>query len=111
MTTKKVQKKTLPNKVTATITREKVGTPTKTYHYTVEEGITIMGKRREFNNVFPFEQMKVGDSFLIPKEDHLAKNPNGIHYGCKQYARDVKPGFMVTTRKLMDGSRRVWRIK
>lgn len=104
-------KKAEPTKVTAKITRTKAEEPKKTYHYVVESGVTIMGRRREFTNHFPFEQMKVGDSFLIPASDALSKNPNGVHYGCKMYAREVKPGFTVTTRKLIDGSRRVWRIK
>lgn len=103
--------KTTNKKVTATVKRIKPSEPIRTYHYQVESGITLASRRREFANHFPFEQMKVGDSFLIPKDDNLAKNPNGIHYATKMYAREVKPGFTVTTRKLVDGTRRVWRIK
>lgn len=98
-------------KVTAKVTRTKVDTPTKTFHYVVESGVLLASRRREFTNHFPFEQMKVGDSFLIPKDDSLAKNPNGVHYAVKMYGREVKIGFTVTTRKLLDGTRRVWRIK
>lgn len=105
-------KKAAPlKKVTATVTRVKVGQPTRTSTYVVEEGITIVGKRREFKNHFPFQQMKIGDSFLIPKDDPLAESPNGVHYAAKMYAREVKAGYTVTTRKLLDGTRRVWRIK
>lgn len=105
------KKKAQLNRVTATVTRKKPEEPTRTYSYVVEEGITLAGRRREFNNHFPFELMKIGDSFLIPKNDPLIKNPNGIHYAVKMYAREVKIGFTVTTRKLLDGTRRVWRIK
>lgn len=98
-------------KVTATVTRSKPETPTKTFSYEVEEGVTLAARRRDFNNHFPFELMKLGDSFLIPKNDPLIQNPNGIHYAVKMYAREVKIGFTVTTRKLLDGTRRVWRIK
>lgn len=103
--------KPVTKQVTAKITRTKPGETPVVYNYTVESGVTIMGRRREFNNHFPFEMMKVGDSFLIPTSDPLSKNPNGVHYACKMYAREVKPGYTVTTRKLLDGTRRVWRIK
>jgi hypothetical protein len=103
--------KPVAKQVTATITRTKPGEAPKVYTYNVESGITIMGRRREFNNHFPFDMMKVGDSFLIPTSDPLSRNPNGVHYACKQFAKEVKTGFMVTTRKLLDGTRRVWRIK
>jgi hypothetical protein len=109
-TKQKVTQKVSP-KVTAKVTRTKADEPTRTYNYVVESGIMIVGRRREFTNHFPFEQMKVGDSFLIPKNDPLIKNPNGIHYAVKMYSREVKIGFTVTTRKLLDGTRRVWRIK
>lgn len=108
MTTKKAAPK-----VTAKVTRTKVGetSPKKTYIYEVESGVMMTPRLRsnEFN--FPFEAMKVGDSFLIPAKDQLAKSPNPIHYSAKQYAKHVKSGFMITTRILLDKSRRVWRIK
>lgn len=106
-----MKKATTEKKVTATVTRKKPAEPIKTFHYKVESGVILAARRREFTNHFPFEQMKVGDSFLIPKDDSLAKNPNGVHYAVKMYSREVKHGFTVTTRKLLDGTRRVWRIK
>lgn len=109
MTTTK--KKPVTKQVTAKITRTKLGEQPMVFNYTVESGITIMGRRREYKNHFPFDMMKVGDSFLIPTSDPLSKNPNGVHYACKMFAKEVKTGFMVTTRKLLDGTRRVWRIK
>lgn len=97
--------------VTAKVTRTRIGLPTISSTYVVEEGIMIVGKRREYKNHFPFQQMKLGDSFLIPANDPLAESPNGIHYAAKQFANDVKSGFMITTRRLLDKTRRVWRIK
>lgn len=85
--------------------------PVNKYAYKVEAGVAMEPRRRDFVNHFPFDQMNVGDSFLIPKGDNLVENPNGIHYAVKMYQREVKIGFTVTTRKLLDGSRRVWRIK
>lgn len=105
-------KKTVPEKkVTAKVTRTKPNEPAQTYNYAVESGVILAARRRDFTNHFPFSQMKVGDSFLIPKDDPLSKNPNGVHYAVKMYSREVKVGFTVTTRKLLDGTRRVWRIK
>jgi hypothetical protein len=106
-----MRKQAQEKKVTATVKRSKPQEPTKTFSYAVESGVILASRRREFTNHFPFEQMKVGDSFLIPKDDPLSKNPNGVHYAVKMFAREVKVGFTVTTRKLLDGTRRVWRIK
>ncbi len=97
--------------VTAKVTRTRIGQPTISSTYVVEEGILIVGKRREYRNHFPFQQMKLGDSFLVPANDPLAESPNAIHYAAKQFANDVKSGFMITTRRLLDKTRRVWRIK
>jgi hypothetical protein len=94
--------------------KPKVATPadkTKKFAYNVEQGVSINGVRNHnLIDKFPFEIMKPGDSFLIPKSDPVAKNPNTLHYAAKQYAK-MKPGFILTTRIQLDGNRRVWRIK
>jgi hypothetical protein len=79
--------------------------------YKIESGVPIEGVRTitNFNN-FPFEQMKIGDSFIIPPGDKFAENPNSIHYAANRYAK-MKPGFCVTTRLQLNKYRRVWRIK
>jgi hypothetical protein len=83
----------------------------KTYAYKVESGVQITGVRSsDLFNKFPFDIMKVGDSFLIPAKDPLVKKPNALHYAGKQYAR-MKPGFSLTSRMQLTGERRVWRIK
>lgn len=84
---------------------------TKKYAYTVEHGIQITGTRlSNLRDKFPFEIMKIGDSFLVPAKDPVAKKPNTLHYAAKQYAK-MKPGFLVTSRMQLNGERRVWRIK
>lgn len=107
-------------KVTAKVTRKKlVAQPTfdesvlkdKTYIYKVESGVILAGVRSGTADIkFPFAQMNVGDSFLIPAKDPIAKSANQLHYSAKIYAR-FKPGFTITSRLQLDGSRRVWRLK
>jgi len=83
----------------------------KEYKYKVESGIEINGHRTINSfNAFPFELMKPGDSFLIPANDPVAKNPNTLHYAAKQYAK-MKPGFTITSRLQLNKDRRVWRLK
>lgn len=83
----------------------------KTYIYKVESGVILAGVRSGTTEIkFPFAQMNVGDSFLIPSKDPAAKSTNAIHYAAKIFAR-FKPGFTITSRLQLDGSRRVWRLK
>ena len=83
----------------------------KKFDYTVEHGVQITGSRiSSLRDKFPFEIMKIGDSFLIPSKDPVAKKPNSLHYAAKQYAK-FKPGFLITSRMQLNGERRVWRIK
>lgn len=117
MATARGRKKTIIKApvITAKVTRKgqvKPDTaPTKTYMYKVEEGILVQGVRQSSLDMkFPFELMKPGDSFLIPKGDPTCKQPNTLHYAAKAYGR-MKPGFTVTSRMQLDGSRRVWRLK
>lgn len=86
-------------------------TATKTFKYVVESGVQLTGVRHTgLLDKFPFEMMKVGDSFMIPESDPLHENINTLHYAAKQYAK-MRPGFTVTTRLQLDKTRRVWRIK
>jgi hypothetical protein len=105
--------------VTAKITRKRKNTPVlddtplkeRTYIYKVESGIILAGVRNGSTEIkFPFALMNVGDSFLLPAKDAAAKTPNTLHYAAKQYAK-FKPGFIITSRLQLDGSRRVWRLK
>ena len=111
---------TKAKQVTAAITRKRKpnvqtydDTPLKerTYIYKVESGIILAGVRNSSTEIkFPFALMNVGDSFLLPAKDEATKSPNSLHYAAKQFAR-YKPGFTITSRLQLDGSRRVWRLK
>lgn len=98
-------KKKVPQKTVALKTTD------KSYKYKIESNIKISGNRHAYSlDKFPFPLMKVGDSFLIPANDPVAKNPNVLHYAAKMYAREV-PGFTITTRLQLNKERRVWRLK
>lgn len=108
-TVKKAQKMTNTSKQNGQVKSD--NTTTKTFKYAVESGIQIGGTRlRQTEMIFPFELMKVGDSFLIPANDPSAKSANRLHYAAKAYAK-MKPGFTITSRLQLDKSRRVWRLK
>ena len=86
-------------------------TPKKDFAYIVEKGVAMVSTRMRLKaDSFPFTAMNIGDSFLIPSTDPIAKKSSTLHYVAKQYAR-MQPGFSVTTRILLDGSRRVWRLR
>lgn len=116
----RIKAPTKAKQVTATIRRKrKQAAPTyddtplkeRTYIYKVESGVILAGVRNSSTEIkFPFALMNVGDSFLLPAKDESAKSPNTLHYAAKQYAR-YKPGFAITSRLQLDGSRRVWRLK
>lgn len=114
MTTKTKKKEpqvTAKVKRTRQVKPDSTPTKTKTYIYKVESGVMITGVRATTAELrFPFELMKVGDSFQIPANDPVCKNPNVLHYAAKAYAR-MKPGFAITSRLQLDKSRRVWRLK
>lgn len=107
----KIKKKATVTTAKVFRTKKDDPTPTKTYMYKVESGILVSGVRHSMTDIkFPFELMKVGDSFLIPPSDPACKSPNTLHYAAKAYAR-MKPGFTITSRMQLDKSRRVWRLK
>jgi hypothetical protein len=56
---------------------------------------------------YPVPFMEIGDSFIIPKDD-LPKNSN---IGGRVFPQAKRLGYRLTTRKLSDGSYRVWRIE
>ena len=91
--------------------KKPVVTEKKEFKYVVEHGVELVSVRmRPRADCFPFEVMKPGDSFLIPASDPVSKNANTLHYAAKQHAR-MNPGFIISTRRLLDKSRRVWRLK
>jgi hypothetical protein len=70
--------------------------------YKVEKEITIPNR----SSRYPFADMRVGDSFLVPFND--AKKINNALQAMHGYARRV--GVKCTVRTQDDGSIRVWRV-
>jgi hypothetical protein len=68
--------------------------------YQIETGVPLPTGGRPIK--YPLRDMQVGDSFLIPAEDHKAKS---IYQSAKQ------AGVRITTRAQPDGSLRVWRLE
>ncbi len=68
--------------------------------YKIEKGIPIRPKPY---SKYPFEQMEVGDSFKIPREEALALRKIA-HYLGKKY------GFKLSIRKVAKDDFRVWRV-
>ena len=70
----------------------------------IEKGIPIGSQRANLQTKYPFKEMEIGDSFVVPK-DELPKNGGcGLHNS----ARYV--GVKIATRTQTDGSVRVWRV-
>jgi hypothetical protein len=101
-----------------TTTIKKTAKPVKTivtkekkYAYKVEHNVKLTSVRyTDVTEKFPFELMKIGDSFIIPDKDPVAKKPYTLYYAAIQYAKMI-PGYTVTSRLQINGERRVWRIK
>ena len=108
---KKVEQKKTTVRSTRKLPEKQTKTSDSNSPYKVEVGVPITSFRLSYNgDRFPLGQMNVGDSFVIPPNDPVNKNPNTLHYAAKMYARQV-PGFTLTTRLQLDKARRVWRIK
>ncbi len=58
---------------------------------------------------YPFEKMKVGDSFLIPESENKTGSMLGNSYSQWTRKRGLKWGF--TCRKIDKKGLRVWRIR
>lgn len=73
--------------------------------YTIEKGVPLPSGRRERRDKYPYADMEVGDSFLIP----LAKDrsTSGI-YASVSVAKRRHNINLATAR--VDGGVRIWRI-
>lgn len=78
--------------------------------YKVEKGIPMPDRNIRFGEKFPFSQMKVGDSFLIPNgTPRFSKFRQEIYYFARKY--NAKNGVRITiSARLTDAGLRVWRI-
>lgn len=80
--------------------------PPEASAYAVERGIPIPRDTRGGGRVkplkFPVEQMAIGDSFFVPKEQGMSASQCACTYG-------KKSGKVFSRRKVANGYR-IWRI-
>ena len=70
----------------------------------IESGIPVPPKGRPLAGSFPFDEMKVGDSFALNNA-----RPSTVGYLAAVFARRQEPKWKFTVRKTADGHR-CWRI-
>lgn len=81
----------------------------KKQQFKVESGVPIVGKIKAIP--YPFDKMKLKDSFLIPTNGRPEVNYRvDLYAKLKRYNKSQKKGIKLTTRKA-EGGLRVWRIK
>lgn len=69
--------------------------------YEVERGVEIAGKR-DYGH-YPWEQLRIGDSFLVPPEKASRARRAA-------YMRTKRTHEVFATRTQTDGSLRIWRV-
>jgi hypothetical protein len=79
------------------------GGPMKS-QFPIEKDIPLPPRNR--NGKYPLPDMKIGDSFLVPKDS--IKNENNLRTTICKYAKSIH--VTVTVRAVPDGWR-VWRVK
>lgn len=81
----------------------------------IESNIPIPeAQRGRIRKKYPFQEMQVGDSFLVPVTDvegkwNASKMNNRITSAARQYQQQNNPLFRVICRKV-EGGVRCWRI-
>ena len=81
--------------------------------YKIEKGVERSGERRGRGRgrIYPFEEMEIGDSFLVSYKD--VSNPSSLQMSilaCARSRKKLPNGFKVTTSADNSGVR-CWRIK
>jgi hypothetical protein len=71
--------------------------------YQIEKGIPVpnLGRKRKY----PFAEMEIGDSFLVPMGD--GKNVNSLRISIRNLARFLAPKRFAIS--IQEGGLRVWR--
>lgn len=69
----------------------------------IEKGVPMPETGSRYN--YPFNEMKVGDSIVVPG-DQSYSCISAICYYSKRH-----PGTKFSTRKQLDGTRRIWRTE
>lgn len=71
----------------------------------IEKGVPLPTPNRRWAPKFPFGQMEIGDSFLVPLE--VGKSPSSIYSAISQAKKRL--GIALTSARV-EGGVRVWRI-
>lgn len=81
----------------------------QTAPYKIDKGIA-MERKREASTRFPFNKMKIGDSFFIPDTDQAPGTvSSSVYSAANSYNRTHNTKIRVAIRKT-EGGVRVWRI-
>lgn len=71
----------------------------------IEKGIPVPTHNARFAKQYPFDQMEIGDSFLVPMPAN--KSPSSIYSALSQAKKRLKINL---TSSRVEGGLRVWRI-
>jgi len=80
--------------------------------YKIDKGIPLCGPSSK-SNKYPFDQMKVGDSFFAPHPDAKKARQNALARNAGPYKKspkhvDFQRHFVTRT---VEGGMRIWRVK
>jgi len=93
----------------------KLKTSKNSTYYLVESNVKLPTKHKfveeSVKSEFPYDSMKVGDSFVIPAKENNTPKRSKMYYEAKKFRKDVNSKFAIVTRQQKDESRRVWRYK
>ena len=80
--------------------------------YKIDKGIPLCGPSSK-SNKYPFDQMKVGDSFVAPHPDAKKARQNALARNAGQYRKPPKhmPVQRHFVTRTVEGGVRVWRVK
>jgi len=104
---------------TLTLDRPVTGFRT-TPRFIIQSGIPVPERGRNFTGrpaIYPFAQMRVGDSFEVRLSDYTGKRKtinamqNVLSNCARKYALDHRPGAKFVTRQIGGAAVRVWRVK
>jgi hypothetical protein len=73
--------------------------------FEIEKSIPLPKPNGRRSKIYPFEAMKIGDSFLVPLD--VGKSPSGIFSAVSQAKKRLE--ISLTTARV-EGGVRVWRI-
>lgn len=81
--------------------------------FKIDRGVPLpAGKARGYQRQYPFDKMKVGDSFFVATKEQKAKQTNLLNAAAhfRNYARTAAGKLFRIKTGLETGGIRVWRI-